>query len=1092
MLRFARRFRSIPLRRGLSLLLLLCIPPVSQLIAQVSGATLSGTVVDPSGAAIPMAEIVIRNVATGVTRTIATNADGYYTAPNLLPGDYELKFTAAGFSTETRTGITLTVGAQLELNLKAEVGKIEQTINVSTEALAMQLTSSNLGGIVGSTTVQELPLNGRSWTDLTNLQPGVAQATTQNPAGSQGTGRGNRGFGLQMSISGARAQANNFRWDGVSLNDYANGGPSNVLGGSLGVDAIREFSVLTTNASAEYGRTSGAVVNAISRSGSNGFHGDVYEFLRNNFFDARNYFNSGPNPPFRRNQFGGAAGGPIIKDRTFFFADYEAIRQVKGITEVDTVPSVAARAGNLATGPVTVDPVVQKFLGIYPLPNGPNVGNGDFATFTFAGNQTVTENFVTTRMDHKIGSKDSIFGTYLFDQSPFTSVNALKAVVNGARTKRQSVILEESHIFTPAFLNTVRLGYNRNLIDNGKAVQALNPLADDLSLGAVPGKRAPRVNVSGLTTFNGGLDSITEFDYRWNSYQVYDDAFVTRGLHSIKFGIAAEQDRLNELTLSSVPGIFTFATLSDFLTNKPKQFSAVLASTPVTPRNLRQTIFGAYVQDDWRWRPNLTLNLGLRYEMSTVPTEPDGKLSTLLTITDVTPHTGDPYFHNYTKRNFEPRVGFAWDPFRDGKTAVRGGFGLYDVLPLSYFYLTLVGRAAPFYAIGSNTNAAQLAGTFVNGAFGLLNPSAVEKEFLEQNPKRSYVMQYNFTIQQQILPSTTVTAAYVGSRGVHQVFVTNDADQVIPTLTSAGYLWPIGGTKINPSAGSIRYLNWGGDTHYDALQMSVTKSMSHGFLFQGSFAWSKSIDDNSGAISSNPYTNSISTENWFDMSLNRAISDFNVGRLLTLSATWQVPPLKSAPSALGWISNGWEMSGIFRAMDGVPFTPTISALTDVLGQKNVEPYDYPNRLFGSGCDSAVNPGYVQHYIKTECFALPTAPSSFTAQCTAFSTPAPATPPSGTVYCANLLGQASRNSLIGPGVTNIDFSMVKNTRFSEQVNLQFRAEAFNLFNHPNFGPPLLGNNTDIFNSKGALNGVAGLLTSTTTDSRELQFALKFIW
>src|ERR1700704_2066177 len=315
--------------------------------AQVSGGTLSGTISDPSGRAIPQAQVVIVNIATGVARTVTTNADGFYTAVNLLAGDYKVTISAKGFNTEAKTGITMNVGAQQTLDLTLQVGTVTHTVAVTTEAPAVQVTSSEISATVNATTVRELPLNGRSWTDLAALQPGVDVIQTQ-PTFAVGADRGNRGFGQQLTISGARPQQNNYRLDGISLNDYANGGPGSVLGGSLGVDAIQEFSVLTSNYSAEYGKTSGGVVNAVTRSGTNSIHGSAYEFLRNNALDARNYFDIGKTPPFKRNQFGGAIGGPIIKNRTFFFADYEGIRQSKGITAVTTVLSPNARQGILS------------------------------------------------------------------------------------------------------------------------------------------------------------------------------------------------------------------------------------------------------------------------------------------------------------------------------------------------------------------------------------------------------------------------------------------------------------------------------------------------------------------------------------------------------------------------------------------------------------------------------------------------------------------------------------------------------------------------------------------------------------------------
>jgi hypothetical protein len=432
--------------------------------AQVVGATMSGRITDSTGAVIPRAAVSIKDTDRGVTQSGIANADGFYTLPNLLPGDYELTVSATGFATEVRSGITLTVGAQQVLNLTLQVGSVSQKVLVTGEAPAVQLASSTLGAVVESPTVVGLPLNGRSWTDLASLQPGVAGIETQVAFGD--SGRGNRGFGAQLSISGSRPQQNNYRLDGISINDYANGGPGSVLGGNLGVDAIEEFSVLTSSYSAEYGKTSGGVVNAISRAGTNQFHGSAYEFMRNSALDARNFFDPSEIPAFRRNQFGASAGGPIKRDRTFFFGDYEGIRQAKGVSRLDVVPSLAARGIGAngqrtvavlcslcptlqplpASGPgaapnpdptTHIDAGILPWLGMYPLPNGPAVGNGDVAGFSFVGHRIVREDYFTIRVDHHVSQKDSIFATYMFDRTPFTSDEPLGVVLLGSITKRQ-------------------------------------------------------------------------------------------------------------------------------------------------------------------------------------------------------------------------------------------------------------------------------------------------------------------------------------------------------------------------------------------------------------------------------------------------------------------------------------------------------------------------------------------------------------------------------------------------------------------------------------------------------------------------------
>src|SRR5258707_3858669 len=1030
--------------------------------AQVAGGTLSGTITDPTGRAVPQAQVVITNVATGVERVVTTNADGFYTAVNLLPGEYQVKISATGFNTEVKTGITMNVGAQQTFDLPLHVGTVSHTVQVTTEAPAVQVTSSEISATVNATTVRELPLNGRSWTDLAALQPGVETIQTQ-PSFATGSDRGNRGFGQQLTISGARPQQNNYRLDGVSLNDYANGAPGSVLGGNLGVDAIQEFSVLTSNYSAEYGKASGGVVNAITRSGTNKFHGSIYEFLRNSALDAKNYFESGDaaKAPFKRNQFGGAIGGPLDKNRTFFFADYEGIRQSKGIPNHNFVPSLAARSGLMCSNPQGSDPSnpctptqlqpgpntdtkggdlrVKQYLPLYPLPNGAIQGNGDSALFTFSGQQVINENFVTTRVDHKFSDRDSLFGTYLYDKTPYSSPDSFGNVALSTLSSRQIVAVEETHSFTPTFVNTVRFGYNHKRVDNDASAQAINPAAGDGALGAFSGRNASFVNVNGLSALPGGVGGLPTYLYRWNSFQAYDDAFITRGTHTIKFGVAVERMLLQVTALTDPNGIWFFDGVQQFLTNQPTKFQGGIASS-LKPRDIRQILFGTYVQDDWRWKPNFTMNLGLRYEMATIPTEIHGKLSNLRDIRSGTPHLGDPFFaSNPTTKNFEPRIGFAWDPFRNGKMALRGGAGLFDVQPLPYEFILLVTQSTPFfqYTVLKNTAATPI--SFFSGLPASFPANKLRATYTDPNPKRNYVTQWNLNVQYQLTSSLAAMAAYVGSRGVHQPFRVDEANLVIPTKTSAGYVWPFNpdGRPFDPidtNFSSIRGMLYQGRSYFNALELQLAKRMSHGVQMQGTFTWGKSIDTSSATLAGDAFNNSISSLDWFDMKLTRGLSDFNVGRTLVVNGTWEVPPAKSFSGPARWLTDGWELGVIFTASDGVPFTPTWGTGGDPSNSNSSDDFAYPNRLGGPGCKTLTNPGNPNNYIKTQCFAVPTAPDPafWSANCdpTPPSAPGPINPAS--LQCFNLRGNAGRNSLIGPGITSLDFSVFKNNRIKKNL------------------------------------------------------------
>jgi Carboxypeptidase regulatory-like domain/TonB-dependent Receptor Plug Domain/TonB dependent receptor len=1108
-------------------------------LAQVAGGRLSGTVSDPSGAGIPEAKLVIKNVATGVERTVTTNADGFYSTVNLLPGSYQIAISAAGFNSETRHGVTMSVGAQLTIDLTLRVGTISNKVEVTAAVPDVQLTSSDISAVVTANTVRELPLNGRSWTDLAALQPGVETIQTQ-PSFATGSDRGNRGFGQQLTISGARPQQNNYRLDGVSLNDYANGAPGSVLGGNLGVDAIQEFSVLTSNYSAEYGKTSGGVVNAITRSGTNEFHGSVYEFLRNSALDAKNYFEpaDAAKASFKRNQFGGAIGGPIVPNRTFFFFDYEGIRQAKGIANVNTVPSPAARLGDIhdANGnpiTVTVDPAVAKYLALYPVPLASQCATGaDTCPTVFSGKQIVNENYLTTRIDHKFSENDSLFGTYLYDKTPYTSPDPFGNVGLSTTSARQILAVEETHNFTPTFVNAVRFGFNHEHVDNDASVSAINPAAMDTSLGAFAGRNAAVVNVNGvLSSMTGGVGGLPTYLYRWNSFQGYDDAFFNRGKHSIKFGGAYERMLLQVTALTDANGIWFFNDLQSFLTNSPNKFQGGVASS-LTPRNLRQSVIGGYIQDDWRWKSNVTLNLGLRYEMSTVPTETDGKIANLRNLADPLPvcaavvagscsGTG-PFFYNPTYHNFEPRLGFAWDPFKTGKLAVRGGAGLFDVLPLPYQFILLTTQSAPYFQYTS----LKVGSTPTPLTFPLVDPTLItanklRSTYVESHPNRNYVTQWNLNLQYQLTPSLAAMVAYVGSRGVHQPFRVDEANLVLPTKTPSGYLWPkvdvLGNVysptcnqtnpngsdpascappnPINPAFGSIRGMFYEGRSYFNALEFQLAKRMSHGFQMQGTFTWGKTMDTSSATVAGDAFGNSISSLDFFDMKLNRGLADFNVGRTVVINGTWDVPSPKKWTGPAHWLANGWELGLIFTASDGVPFTPTWGTGGDPAGTLSSDDYAYPNRLTGPGCGTATNPGNPTNYIKTQCFGVPLAPNQafFNANCD----PAPPTLGAplapGDLRCFNLRGNSGRNILTGPGVTSLDFSVFKNNRIqriSENFNLQFRVEMFNIMNHPNFAPPGPGDgNSDIFSPSGSPSGLAGFLQRTTVPERQIQFALK---
>jgi hypothetical protein len=1129
-----------------------CLMSGVTIFAQVSGATLSGTVTDASGSAVPNATVSIKNTDTGIARDITTDAAGFYSVPNLPPAAYEVKTTASGFSTHTQTGITLTVGAQQTLNISLQVGQVSENVTVTGEAPQVELTSSALSGEVDETTVRELPLNGRDWSSLSVLEPGVVGIRTQQT--TTGTvNRGNRGFGNQLSVAGHRPTENNYRVNGITVNDYSNGSPGSVQGSQLGVDAIQEFSVLTANYTAEYGRTSGGVINAITKAGTNNFHGDAYWFLRDEGLDTRNAFDpSGAGtPPFHRNQFGGSAGGPIQKGKTFIFGDFEAIRQTKDLSGNSTVPSAAARGNPGPNGtPTTVavvngsplpasgpgaaldpDPIshislaVEPYLKLYPLPNNGLNPGGDTGQFLAGIPITFSENYATARVDHHFSDKDDFDAVWFFDRGPQFAPDNLLLSTTETFSERIMGGLEWTHIFGPSLVNTARVGYNRTVGFVGKPGKALNPLAADTSLsdGFLPGNPAPILTGTGLTTMQGTLGDQTANDHYANSYQFYDDAFYTHGNHAFKFGFSVERIQYNELSVQRPNGTFTFqGSLDSLLINKPSSFQQG-DSAIGKELGTRTTFFAGYIQDNWKIRPNLTLNLGLRYEIATLPTDSNGPFAVVPSpnISAAPINVAHPWQTNPTKKDFEPRIGFAWDPFKDGKSSVRGGFGIFDILPGPWVTNIQESGSYPFALTPAVGNLAQ--GDFPNVPG--LNPAtaipSAQAYAPDQNPRRNYAMNWNLTIQRQITPTLTATIGYVGSHTLHSPFTTDTSNSVGPPqviTTPLGLLWPCGpdgtvadgcavgflpsgtegapspSTVFNSHVGQLRPTFWDDAAHYNGLEAHLTKNFSHGLQGEASFTWSRCFDHGSSGDIGDAYQNSYSSLIFFNPGSRNGPCDFDVNKNFVGNLIYDIPIPKSSSSVVSHLAGGWEVGGILSVSTGTPFTLSLGG--DPIGIKNGDSATYPDRI--SGCNP-INSNWrtTLQYVNLSCFAAPYAPASMASQCATNSYPGAslAQLPSGMIYCQNLFGNSGRNSLVGPGLTNLDFMVFKNNyvrRISESFNVQFRAEFFNILNHPNYLPPI--DNETIFSSSGALaSGTPGKLDTTGGfESRQIQLSLKVIW
>ncbi len=1218
-----------------------CILCLSALIslplrAQVAGATLSGTISDAQGGAIPNAKVSARNVATGVSTNTTTNATGSYSIVNLLPGDYEVNVSAAGFST-TATKVTLTVGAKQELSTSLQVGQVTQEVQVTGVAPIVETTNATLSGQVEGTQIVQLPLNGRDWASLATLNPGVASVRPHEEVTAPGGST--RGLGMQLVINEARPQQNVYRLNGVVVNDYSNAGPGSVLGGNAGVDAVQEFSVLTNSYSAEYGFTSGGVINAITRSGTNTFHGSVYEFVRNSAFDAKQRFEN-PSPQnltgvpkggFTRNQFGASAGWKVLKDRFFLFGNYEGLRQVKDVPQQAAVLTANARLGiiNDASGnplpaiPTTGGPFgngcpfanmtnhapgqaavcVDNFIfslidpngtppgRLAPLPNGPLLlpNNNDDAYFFSDPGQRADDNYGTVRGDFRISDKDSLAASWYRDTSTWQRPNVYNDMLSGFQVPHGAYTLEETHIFSSAMVNTLRLGLNESSLFS-PSFSASNPLTHDTSLGILPGWVVGGTSIGGngnsgnSTPLNGteaGFTGAPGFSARTRKIELFDDLARTVGKHQLKFGFMYIGDHQNWLNGPAGEGGSgpAYANVANFLQNIPKSVRMTVRP-PFTPagsvHHYRSKIFGGYVQDDWKMLSNLMVNVGLRYEASTIPTEVDDKINNLETLFQNLP-TGacvanslgigtcdgfhhQTFQHNPTLKNFEPRIGFAWQPFHDGKTSVRGGFGIFDVLPLSYMFALNSLQTAPNGAeidlkfvgtAGQGHFPTQLAADTTNPALVSNSGAAARWTYADPFPKRNYVMQWNFNIQRQITPSTSVTLAYAGSRGFHNPFQTDDLNTVFPVHSSAGWLFPnaigsgclpappdcsftlaalglpatfnsngqisnnpaaiVPGLLINSNVAQIQSTIFTASSWYNALQVAVAKRVSHGLQLGGNFTWGKSIDTSSSSFAGDNYSNNPSAIiPWWDSSIIKGPSDFNVTRNLVINGLWQVPTPASFAGPAGWILRGWGLGAVFEASDGIPLWPLSGLDIDALGMLNGGPYDIPSYVPGCALTnpSSGRSGALQ-YINPSCYVVAQAPSQAfaTANCdqnppfgkggtkVSLASLIKASPSTvSNLSCFNLMGNLGRNTVIGPGLLNVDYSMVKDNHIralGEAFNIQFRAEFFNIMNRVNYAPPI-ANNLESLTGNGAAASNFGTLTKTQVDMREIQFALKMIW
>ena len=1030
--------------------------------AQSSTGSISGVVQDQSGAALPGARVTITDVDTGIARSVVSDAGGRYSVPSLIPDHYEIQAEMSGFAAEIRRGIQLTVGSAVEIDMALRVGQASEKIEVTAQAAMVETQTGTISGLVNDREIRDLPLNGRSLDQLISLESSAPMFHEKNASAQSGVG-------VTYSVHGARDQANLFLLDGMEMIGAYNYGtqPGGALGLNTGVDAIREFAVMTSNYSAVFGKKNGAIINMASKTGTNQFHGSVFEFLRNSDLDARNFFDH-QIPPFRRNQFGGSVGGPIIKDRTFFFFNYEDLRQSLGLSVVETVPDLNARQGLVPNTSgqlinVGLNQAVVPYLSFYPLPNGKNFGDGT-AQAIFSPSQISSQAFYLGRVDHKISEKDSIFVRYTASPANTYAVSPVIYQANVNNTNLQMSTLQETRIISPTTVNTIRVGVSRPILSaDFPSTVPLSP-----SLAFLPGVSSPgQITITATTTAAGALTlgsitntpkgnsnpapvDVTEWTYG-------DDLLRQQGPHSLHFGVELQPN--SQINIRSAPsfGVYQFPTLTSFLQGKASNFTAPNpASLNDFTKSYRQTYTAAYFQDDYKVRRNLTLNLGVRWEFITPPTESYNRISSYhvqlingVPTFNTQPTLGSPMYASHYN-NFAPRVGFAWDVLGDGKTAVRGGFGMfYDQDEVNF--RNVGGGNLPFQGSVQVTNP-----PFPLGLSGAAGSSLPSPSSLATNLDVPVRIQYNMSVERQITPNTVFTIGYVGSEGYH-LTRRGDLNEIVPTILPGNvYFFPSSGARANPLLASSTYMSTDATASYQGLDVQVSQRVSHGLRYKVSYTWSKEIDTATANIQGLALGNTTAVMEESQLGWDRGLGSFDLRRNLVGNLTYDFPWQKSSNAAVRWIG-GWQASAILTLQDGLPFT----ALTGFgrSGNKASVSSDRPN--LNAGVNGVPILGGPNQYYDSSVFSLPP---------------------------VSEYGNLGRNTIIGPGLEETDVSLTKIFPINDRMRVDFRAEFFNLPNRANFGLP--GN--QVFTSTGTHNATAGVISSTNTTSRQLQFGLKLLF
>ncbi len=1038
--------------------------------AQMVGGTISGDVVDPGGSAVAQAEVVVRNDETGSERKFVTTESGAFSAPSVAVGVYTVSVSRDGFAPLNRTGIGLTVGQSVQLHLVLTVGSVQQTVSVVDTPAIVDTTTLQVQGLVDERQVKELPLNGRSFDQLIQLNPASVSYTTQR---SGGVGTSNSSVGNMYSVSGRRPQDNLFllngiEYTGASLINVTPGGTSGQL---LGVDAVREFNVVSDTYGANYGKRTGAQISIITASGGNKVHGSVYEFLRNSALDARNYFDQAKIPEFQRNDFGAAVGGPLRRDKLFGFGNYEGYRQNLGLSAVSFVPDNTSRAA--------ASSIVRPLLALWPVANGPELLNPNGSPSGIAEAfsnppQHVREDFGTTRIDANLTPNDLLFGVYTVDDSDANTPSQNPFSTIYERLREQVVSAQEQHVFSPNLLNTLRVGYSRG-------AYYFTGQAPDSVPGWIAGKPVGAIVISGSTASNGasqvtlaGANTGSNNLAVRNLFTVDEHVFWTHGRHQVEAGLWLQRLQSNDNLAQNQYGQASFSTLSSFLKGTVATFTVVPAPTELGWRSF----FGAgFIEDAWKVTPRLELRGGFRSESSNGWNEANGRASNYgftNGVINTNPTIGSSALSdNRAKFMPEPRIGVAYDLFGNGKTAIRANFGVHRALLDALDYR--LDQTAPFNTTLSFSNTtvdklASLAAGTTTGS-GQISPSNVQPDITTPT-----VLAWTFKIEQQIAPSTSLTIGYVGSHGYHQILSEDQNTPATvtcpapgcPAALAPGTVFYPSTTKANPNVANTTSWVSQGISNYNGLEVDVRRQLSHGLQVRGVYTFASNLDDGSAwntSVSANTPAFVMYPGN---PRLDYGPAATNIRHAGAINGTWELPfsHVFQANPAAKQLVDGWSLSGIATLQSGFPLSPQLGY--NPTGNGDTRNPVRPN--LAAGFNGPLYAKTVKQWFNPA----------------AFSAPYPGT-----------FGSLGRDTLTGPGLSELDFALAKSTTIHERLRAQFRAEFFNVLNHSNFTTP----NPVVYSTgptpktptvEAAQSPTAGVISATATTSRQIQFGLKLLF